>query len=101
MQSGQQVLQSDQKKMEEVQRVREAITRGESVLTDCQVGFIRHHAAELPLRSNIPFKVAELRLRRFFLQVVELRLQTLKKVACAYLNGIVQRILRGVKPKLK
>jgi hypothetical protein len=37
------------------------------------------------LRSNIPLKVAELRLRKFFLQVAELRLQTLKKVACAHL----------------
>jgi hypothetical protein len=37
------------------------------------------------LRSNIPLKVAELRLRKFFLQVAELRLRTPKKVAHAHL----------------
>jgi hypothetical protein len=47
MQSGQQVLHSDQKKMEEVHRIREATAREESVLTDCQVNFIRRHAAVL------------------------------------------------------
>ncbi len=47
MQSGQQVLHSNQKKMEEVHRVREAIAKGESVLTDCEVDFIRRHAAML------------------------------------------------------
>jgi hypothetical protein len=41
--------------------------------------------AELQLRSNISLKVAELRLRKCFLQVVELRLRTPKKVARAHL----------------
>jgi hypothetical protein len=41
--------------------------------------------AELRLRSNIPLKVAELRLRKIFLQVAELRLRTPKKVARAHL----------------
>ncbi len=41
--------------------------------------------AELRLWSNIPLKVAELRLRKFFLQVAQLRLRTLKKVARARL----------------
>jgi hypothetical protein len=41
--------------------------------------------AELWLRSNIPLKVAELRLQKFFLQVAELRLRTPKKVAHAHL----------------
>jgi hypothetical protein len=41
--------------------------------------------AELRLRSNIPFKVVELRLRKFFLQVAELRLRTQKKVPRAHL----------------
>jgi hypothetical protein len=36
--------------------------------------------AELRLRSNIALKVAELRLWKFFLQVAELRLRTLKKL---------------------
>jgi hypothetical protein len=36
--------------------------------------------AELRLQSNIPLKVAELRLRKLFLQVAELRLRTPKKV---------------------
>jgi hypothetical protein len=40
---------------------------------------------EFRLRSNISLKVAELRLRKCFLQVAELRLQTQKKVACAHL----------------
>ncbi len=42
--------------------------------------------AELQLQSNIPLKVAELRLRKFFLQVAELRLRTPKKVARAHLS---------------
>jgi hypothetical protein len=33
--------------MDEVHRVREAIGKGESVLTDCQMDFIRRHAAVL------------------------------------------------------
>jgi hypothetical protein len=37
------------------------------------------------LQSNIPLKVAELRLRKFFLQVAELRLRTQKKVARVHL----------------
>ncbi len=41
--------------------------------------------AELRLRSNISLKVAELRLRKCFLQVAELRLRTQKKVARAHL----------------
>jgi hypothetical protein len=41
--------------------------------------------AELRLRSNIYLKVAELRLRKCFLQVAELRLRTQKKVARAHL----------------
>jgi hypothetical protein len=41
--------------------------------------------AELRLQSNIPLKVAELRLRKFFLQVAKLRLRTPKKVARARL----------------
>jgi hypothetical protein len=40
---------------------------------------------ELRLRSNIPSKVAELPLRKFFLQVAELRLRTPEKVARAHL----------------
>jgi hypothetical protein len=39
---------------------------------------------EFRLRSNIPLKVAELRLRKFLLQVAELRLRTPKKVARAH-----------------
>jgi hypothetical protein len=39
--------------------------------------------AELRLQSKIPLKVAGLRLRKFFLQDAELRLQTPKKVARA------------------
>jgi hypothetical protein len=38
--------------------------------------------AKMRLRSNIPLKVAELRLRKFFLQVAELRLRTPKNCAC-------------------
>ncbi len=41
------MLHSNQKKMEEVNLVRGAIARGESVLTDCQVDFIRRHTATL------------------------------------------------------
>jgi hypothetical protein len=40
---------------------------------------------ELRLWSNIPLKVAKLQLRKFFLQVAELQLQTPKKVARAHL----------------
>jgi hypothetical protein len=47
MQGGQQVLRSDQKNMEEVQRVREAILKGESVFTNSQAEFIKHHATLL------------------------------------------------------
>jgi hypothetical protein len=47
MQGGQQVLYSDQKNMEEAQRVREAILKGESVFTNSQAEFIKHHAAIL------------------------------------------------------
>jgi hypothetical protein len=36
--------------------------------------------AELRLQSNISLKVAELRLRKCFLQVAELRLRTKKKL---------------------
>ncbi len=42
MQGNQQVLRSDQKDMEEVQQIREAIQKGESALTDSQVEFIKH-----------------------------------------------------------
>jgi hypothetical protein len=45
---------------------------------DCRI-------AELRLRSNISLKVVELQLRKFFLQVAELRLRTQKKVARAHL----------------
>jgi hypothetical protein len=45
--------------------------------------------AELRLRSNIYLKVAELRLRKCFLQVAELRLRTQKKVARAHLCSFV------------
>ncbi len=41
--------------------------------------------AELRLQSNISLKVADLRLRRCFLQDAELRLRTQKKVARAHL----------------
>jgi hypothetical protein len=41
--------------------------------------------AELRLRSNIFFRVAELRLRKCFLLVAELRLQTQKKIVRAHL----------------
>jgi hypothetical protein len=47
MQGSQQVLPSDQKDMEEVQRIREAIQKGESILTDSLVEFIKHNAAVL------------------------------------------------------
>ncbi len=40
---------------------------------------------ELRLRSNISLKVVKLRLRKLFLQVVELRLRTQKKVVHAHL----------------
>jgi hypothetical protein len=40
---------------------------------DCEI-------AELQLRSNLSLKVAELRLRKCFLQVAELRLRTKKKL---------------------
>jgi hypothetical protein len=42
--------------------------------------------AEFRLRNKIPLKAPELRLRKFFLQVAELRLRTPKKVACAHLS---------------
>jgi hypothetical protein len=41
--------------------------------------------AELRLQSNISSKVAELRLRKCFLQVAELRLRTQKNVVRAHL----------------
>jgi hypothetical protein len=47
MQGGQIVLRSEQKNMDEVQRVREAILKGESVFTSSQAEFIKHHAAIL------------------------------------------------------
>jgi hypothetical protein len=40
---------------------------------------------ELRLRSNISLKVVELRLRKCFLQVAELRLRAQKKVVYAHL----------------
>ncbi len=40
---------------------------------------------ELRLRSNISLKVVQLRLRKLFLQVAELRLRTQKKVVHAHL----------------
>jgi hypothetical protein len=43
MESGQQVLRSDQKGVEEVRRIREALQKGESVLSDSQVELIKHH----------------------------------------------------------
>ncbi len=39
------------------------------------------------MRSNIPLKVAELRLRKFFLHVAELRLRTPKKLRVPTSNG--------------
>jgi hypothetical protein len=45
--------------------------------------------AELRLRANISIKVAELRLRKCFLLVAELRLPTPKKVARAHLCAFV------------
>ncbi len=39
------------------------------------------------LRNNISLKVAELRLRKFFRQVAEMRLRTPKKVARAHLGS--------------
>jgi hypothetical protein len=47
MQSSQLVLRLDQKAREEVQRIREALQKGESVLSDSQVEFIKHHMALL------------------------------------------------------
>jgi hypothetical protein len=44
--------------------------------------------AELRLQINISLKVIELRLRKCFLQISELRLRTQKKVARAHLWGI-------------
>ncbi len=55
--------------------------------------------AELRLRSNISSKVAELRLRKCFLQVAELRLRTPKKVARAHLwpKLVHEKRLNGAK----
>jgi hypothetical protein len=50
---------------------------------DCRI-------AEMLLRSNIHLKVAELRLRKFFLQVAELQLRTPKKVSRAHLWKILR-----------
>ncbi len=50
------------------------------LLQNCNCGI-----AELQMWSNISKKVAELRLRKCFLQVAELRLRTQKKVAIAHL----------------
>jgi hypothetical protein len=47
MQSGQQVLRLDQKRMEDVQLIREAIVRGVSVLTESEVDFIKQHTVTL------------------------------------------------------
>jgi hypothetical protein len=47
MQGGQQVLRSEQKNMEDVQRVREAILKGGFVFTDSQVDFINRHMGVL------------------------------------------------------
>ncbi len=47
METGQPVLRSDQKDMEEVQRIREALAKGEPVLSDPQSELIRHHTASL------------------------------------------------------
>jgi hypothetical protein len=46
MQGGQQVLRSEQKNMEDVQRVREAILKGWSIFTDSQVDFIRRQISK-------------------------------------------------------
>jgi hypothetical protein len=47
MQSSQQVPQSDQKKMEDIRRIREAIAKGASVLTDQETEYIKQQAALL------------------------------------------------------
>jgi hypothetical protein len=47
MEGGQPVLRSDQKGMEEVQRIREALAKGEPVLSESQVGLIKHHTTFL------------------------------------------------------
>jgi hypothetical protein len=47
MQGEQHVLRSEQKNMEDVQGVREAILKGGSVFTDSQADFIKRHAATL------------------------------------------------------
>ncbi len=41
------MLRSDQKGMEEVQRIREALAKGEPVLSESQVGLIKHHTTFL------------------------------------------------------
>jgi hypothetical protein len=52
---------------------------------------------ELLLRSNISLKVAELRLRKCFLLLAELRLRTQKKVTRAHLWCYVLTAVRGAK----
>jgi hypothetical protein len=47
MEGGQPVVRSDQKGMEEVQRIREALAKGEPVLSESQVELIKHHMAFL------------------------------------------------------
>ncbi len=47
MEGGQPVIRSDQKGMEEVQRIREALAKEEPVLSESQVELIKHHTAFL------------------------------------------------------
>jgi hypothetical protein len=47
MEDGQPVLPSDQKGVEEVQRIREALAKGELILSESQVELIKHHTAFL------------------------------------------------------
>jgi hypothetical protein len=57
-------------------------------LSSCRLevaDFRKNCNCEVAVRNKIPLKVAELRLRKFFLQVAELRLRTPKKVARAHL----------------
>ncbi len=47
MEGGQPVVRSDQKGMEEVQRIRETLAKEEPVLSESQVELIKHHTAFL------------------------------------------------------
>jgi hypothetical protein len=56
MQGGQQVLRSELKNMEDIQRVREAILKGGTVFTDTHTDLIRRHAATLGENGKLPWE---------------------------------------------